>query len=270
MYKIGLFSKISKTTIKTLRYYDKEGLLKPEKIDRANNYRYYSTDQLFVLHRIISLRQIGFSIQEIRNILAGQNEDQMILQRKKEIEALLSQSSDQLSRINQYILEKKEGVMLQYQAVIKDLPECIVYSKRMRIPGYDSYFQIIPEIGAKVAATNPGIECTVPAYCFNIYHDKEYKEKDIDVEYCEAVNQFGKNEDGIIFKKIPSVKAVSTLHKGPYKNLGLAYSFIFRWIEENSYEISEPPRESYIDGIWNKENEADWLTEIQIPIRKKA
>jgi effector-binding domain-containing protein len=194
----------------------------------------------------------------------------MILQRKKEIEALLSQSSDQLSRINQYILEKKEGVMLQYQAVIKDLPECIVYSKRMRIPVMIPIFKSSRKSERKWQL--PIRESNVPFLhtVLNIYHDKEYKEKDIDVEYCEAVNQFGKNEDGIIFKKIPSVKAVSTLHKGPYKNLGLAYSFIFRWIEENSYEISEPPRESYIDGIWNKENEADWLTEIQIPIRKKA
>lgn len=59
------------------------------------------------------------------------------------------------------------------------------------------------------------------------------------------------------------------MHKGAYKDLNKAYAFAFKWIEENGYELSESPRESYIDGIWNKENEEDWLTEVQFPIRKK-
>ncbi len=41
-----------------------------------------------------------------------------------------------------------------------------------------------------------------------------------------------------------------------------------KWVEQNGYTPSGLPRESYIDGIWNKESEADWLTELQIPITK--
>lgn len=43
----------------------------------------------------------------------------------------------------------------------------------------------------------------------------------------------------------------------------------FKWIEENGYTGADNPRESYIDGVWNKENENEWLTEIQIPILSK-
>ncbi len=267
MYKIGLFSKISQTTIKTLRFYDEAGLLKPESIDPMNGYRYYTTGQLFILHRIRSLRQIGFSIDEIREILTGQNEDQMIAQRRQELQRRLEQASEQLSLINQYIIERKEGAIMKYQAVIKDLPECIVFSKRVILPRYDALFEIMPALGEEITQANPGIACTVPEYCFNIYHDREHRHENIDTEICQAVTAFGKSENGIVFKKIPSTKAICTLHKGSYNDLGAAYSFIFRWIAENNYEITEPPRESYIDGIWNKENEADWLTEIQIPIR---
>ena len=66
MYKIGEFSSMSKTTIKTLRYYEKENLIKPVYIDQNTGYRYYETSQLVELSKIISLRQIGISIIDIK------------------------------------------------------------------------------------------------------------------------------------------------------------------------------------------------------------
>lgn len=72
MYRIGEFSKMSKTTIKTLRYYDEIGLLKPQETDRFTGYRLYTTDQLFKLHKIQSYRQIGLSIQEVKNAFIRQ------------------------------------------------------------------------------------------------------------------------------------------------------------------------------------------------------
>ncbi len=158
---------------------------------------------------------------------------------------------------------------MSYQAILKELPACIVYSKRMTIPNYDAYFQVIPAIGGEVKKANPDLKCTTPEYCFVIYHDGEYKEQDIDVEFCEAVEKFGVGTGTIRFKRMEAVTAVSVLHKGPYGRLGKAYAYAFLWIEENGYFPCENPRESYIDGIWNKENEEDWLTEVQIPIAKR-
>ena len=71
MFRIGLFSKIGKTTVKTLRYYEKEGLLLPESIDKETGYRYYTTSQLLKLHRIQSFRQMGLSISEIHDLVEG-------------------------------------------------------------------------------------------------------------------------------------------------------------------------------------------------------
>lgn len=73
MYRIGEFSKINQVTVKTLRYYEKEGLLLPEFIDKDTNYRYYSSSQLKTIHSILSLKQAGFSIKEIKSILQGKN-----------------------------------------------------------------------------------------------------------------------------------------------------------------------------------------------------
>lgn len=270
MYRIGEFSKLTKTTIKTLRYYDEAGLLKPEYIDPFTNYRFYTTNQLVALHRIQAFRQVGLSIDEIKLLLSGGNVDEIMKKCKQEVLRELRNSQDQLSRIEFILSGKEEKQFMNYQAILKELPECIVFSKKMTIPSYDAYFQVIPEIGQKVHERYPDLKCVVPEYCFVCYLDGEYREKDINVEFCQAVEEMKPDFEDIHFKKIEAATAVSVMHKGPYSKLSHAYAYIFQWIEENGYVVTQNVRESYIDGIWNKENEEDWLTELQVPVMKKA
>ncbi|MFW6035407.1 MAG: MerR family transcriptional regulator [Halothermotrichaceae bacterium] len=270
MYQIGEFSKINKVTVKTLRYYDRVGLLKPAYVDDNNGYRYYTSEQLPVIHKIIALRQMDFSIKEILTILAEENTADIFKKKRKTLLADIKEKEEQLTQITHYLEKNREGFIMSYEVVLKELPEVIVYSKRMVIPDYDYYFKVIPKIGEEVSRANPDLKCADPAYCFVIYHDGEYKEKNIDVEFCEAVEEMGNDTEDIKFKKIDKVdKAACVYHKGSYDNLGEAYAHLFKWIEDNNYRPSDHPRESYIDGIWNKEDESEWLTEIQIPVVKK-
>ena len=73
MYRIGQFSKITKVTIKALRFYEEEGLLEPCFVDAVNGYRYYDSDQLQRMFKIVALKQCGFSIPDIRQIIVGKN-----------------------------------------------------------------------------------------------------------------------------------------------------------------------------------------------------
>ncbi|MDO5844217.1 MAG: MerR family transcriptional regulator [Methanocorpusculum sp.] len=269
MFRIGEFSKLSKTTVKSLRFYDEVGLLRPEKVDRFTNYRFYTTGQLVKLHYIQSLRQAGLSIEETKQILDGGNAEEILQKRLSELESEASDISAKLSRIEFILSGKEEEIIMSYSATIKEIPECIVFSKRACIPRYEDFMTMIPETGAEVARANPTLKCVSPHYCFTRYLDGEYKEKDINVEFCQAVETFGNETESIKFKKLPAVTVVSVMHKGPYQNLGQAYAFVFKWIEDNGYSVADSPRESYIDGIWNKENEEDWLTEIQVPVLKK-
>lgn len=269
MYRIGMFSKLGRVTVKTLRHYDEVGLLRPAYVDEENKYRYYTTDQLFRLNKIVALRQLGFSIPEITGIIDGRDVPLILEQRKAELTALHNHVADQIFRLENYIIEQKEGHFMDYQAVIKEIPAFTVFSAEYVIPSYAALGEIMPAVGEKARRANPGIQCVEPDYCFNVYLDGEYKESDIHVEICQAVTSRGKDGDGIVFKDLEAVTVVSVLHRGPYEELRAAYAYIMEWLEQNGYNMTAYVRESYIDGVWNKENVNDWLTEIQVPVEKK-
>lgn len=265
MYKIGEFSILSKTTIKTLRYYEKVGLLIPSFVDCETGYRFYETKQLLELAQIISLRQVGMSIADIKSMKQGKDIHLLLESRKKEIEKELKVSNDQLQRIH-YILEGKN---MNYEVVKKELPDDVVYYKEGVIEDYSKITDFILTSAEECRKTNPNIKCVEPDYSYINYLDGEYKEKNIKIRYAQAVQKEGISNDTIKFEKLKKVEAVCIYHKGAYDRLGEAYGFIMKWIEDNQYEIIECPRERYIDGIWNKENVEDWITEIQVPVKKK-
>ncbi len=157
---------------------------------------------------------------------------------------------------------------MNYQAIVKEIPAYTVFAVRRTIPNYAALAEIMPAVGEKVARSNPDVNCVRPDYCFNVYLDGEYRDTDIDVEICQAVDGPGRDGDGIVFKEAPAIRAVSVLHRGGYDRLGEAYAYAMGWVEQNGYRLAGHVRESYIDGIWNKADEGDWLTEIQVPVVK--
>lgn len=269
MYRIGEFSKITKTTIKTLRYYDETGLLKPSYVDQENGYRYYTTDQMLPLHHIVSLRQAGLSVDETAAVLSGKNIGQILTTRSAELTAEIHAAQRQLSRINYLLSSNKEDFFMNYQATVRDLPACTVYYKQGVIRTFDEMESFILQSGDECRAANPNIKCAQPDYCFVSYLDPEFKKENIAIEYVQAVTKAGAETDTIKFRKLESVPAVCVLHRGPYESIGEAFAFTYNWMEQNGYTAAERPRENYIDGVWNKENPEEWLTEIQVPIVKK-
>jgi len=264
-YRIGMFSKMNRVTIKALRYYDDIDLLKPSYIDDLNGYRYYTSEQLPVLHQIIALREMGFTLDEIKEVQKGVSEKELLVRKRNEILKKIAEDTLKLSQVESYL--SNDNLDRKYHIVMKELPEVIVASMRKIMPNYEALFSIVPPMGEEMERM--GCECAMPEYCFNIYHDGEYKENDVDVEICEAVTQRKEDSDMLTFKVVPKVEtAACVLHKGDYSGFPKAYSSVLRFVEENEYEIIENPRESYIDGIWNKDSVEDWLTEIQFPVRK--
>ena len=107
-----------------------------------------------------------------------------------------------------------------------------------------------------------------PGYCYTIEHGG-YKPENIDIEYCEAVTSKGPDSSLIKFKEIPEVPLAACLKVfGPYEKLHDNYVELFAFLEKEGYKIAGDPRAVYIDGIWNQEDPAKWLTIIQVPVEK--
>lgn len=265
MYKIGDFSQMSKTTIKALRYYEKEGLLKPVYIDQDTGYRYYETSQLVEASKIISLRQTGISIKDIKKILDGYDIRCILEERKKEIEDSLTNYNIELSKVN-YLLE---GNNMKNEIILKNIPSYIIYYRDGMIDNFSKISEFVLETGTECASLNPELKCMTPDYCYISYLDGEYKEENIKIRYAQAVEKEGKATDRVKFMKLDPITAICIYHKGAYENLGQSYNIILKYIEDNGYEIIENARECYIDGCWNKEKDEDYLTEIQFPVKKK-
>lgn len=127
--------------------------------------------------------------------------------------------------------------------------------------------RISAELKAKPSKLNPELKCAEPSYEFCEYLDEEFRETQVHIRHNEAVTAYGKENERIKFRTLPAAKVLSIYHKGAYDNIGEAYAYIMEYAEKNGYEVAGLARESYIDGIWNKESVGDWLTEVQLPVK---
>jgi DNA-binding transcriptional MerR regulator len=103
MVKIGDFSKLGQVSVRMLRHYDQFGLLKPDHIDQFTGYRYYTAGQLANLNRILFFKDLGFSLQQIKDLLSDNlPKDQlrgMLLMKQVELERKVQDSHARLARV---------------------------------------------------------------------------------------------------------------------------------------------------------------------------
>ncbi len=277
--KIKEFSLLCQVTVKTLRHYDKIGLLKPAEVDKWTGYRYYSVSQMQTLNSIRLLKDIGFSLDEILDLKLTHTSRAHLLECEGFIKPsikLLQQKIDTCQQELMRLQKRQEKLMSMMNSQkqlldmekfsIQSLPEIIVASHREVIPNYAVLEALCCEkIGPEMQRL--GCKCSPSGYCFTIEHNKEYKPTDVDIEYCEQVEEMGKDSAIIKFKKLPAVaKALCMKHIGPYERFYESYTEAFRYLEEHDMKICGHPRTCYIDGAWNQEDPEKWVSLIQIPI----
>lgn len=269
MFKIGDFSNLTRVSVRMLRYYDEAGLFKPERIDDFTGYRYYSASQIPLLNFIVSLRDMGFNVADIIYAVKTNSDMDMkaILEtKKKEIQNNIMLEQEKVNKINSAIYNlKKERVDMSYNVILKSVPAYKVISLRGSIPSYKDEGILWRKLAQYAAGKN--VKCSNVA--FAIYHDEGSKDGEVDVEVVIGVDKLLESEDGFVFKETkPLDMAASVLVTGDYSNITPAYNYLGKWIEENGYTICESPRQLTIKGHWNEKNVDNYLTEIQIPVKK--
>ena len=83
------------------------------------------------------------------------------------------------------------------------------------------------------------------------------------------MDRVGVDTEIVKFKEIEPITAVSVIHYGKYDTLRDAYLFAVNWAQKNGYVLAGEPRERYIHGAWDRKEEAEWVTELQLPVTEK-
>ena len=266
--KIGEFSRLMQVTVKTLRHYEQKELLVPDEVDEWTGYRYYSITQMLKLNSIRQLQQLGFTLEEIKDLYDNESHTPSLEQLSKKIEDTEKQLNQLIVRRNQLLewMDSRKKLKIMKKFSIESLPEIIVASHREVIPGYAALGLLcVNKIGPEMQRL--GCKCPPPGYCFTIEHNKEYRPTDIDIEYCEQVEEMGTDSSIIQFKRLDAVpKALCMKHVGPYERFYESFTEAFAYMEQQGYKLAGHPRTCYIDGAWNQEDSEKWLSIIQIPI----
>lgn len=267
MFRIGEFSKLAKLSIKTLRYYDRIGLLKPAFVDQLTMYRYYTEDQLLSARLITGYKEVGLTNDDIAALLLGGKEEAALLQ--EQLEELRRVKAELESRIEG--IEKMLGGSQKdaYEATLVNVAPCTVYCARGYVAGVSQIHDFIKSCAEEFTQTNPDVGYGEPDYCCVIYPEDGFRESNVFIEYVQSVDRMGKDTPVLKFKTLAPIMAVSVIHKGDYINLRDAYLFAVQWAKNNGYKICGEARERHIAGAWNRSDKSEWITEVQLPVCKE-
>jgi len=279
MIRIGDFSKLSRVSVKTLRFYDEMGLLKPVKVDRFSGYRFYEYDQLPRLHRILALKDLGFSLEEIGQLLRdGLSPEQMrgmLKLRQAEIRQQVQEETERLERVAARLrLIEQEDKMSEYEVVIKKVEPMTIASVRAVVPTPPEQGPLWEELGEALRAHH----VPTTGACLSLYHDEGTPERDWDIEVCEPIDAALSETGRVKVRQLPAVATMAcVVHHGPFTAISQAYDAIMKWIDANGYRICGPGREVYLreakpsgqgGPIPVSQTDPETVTEIQFPVEK--
>lgn len=285
MFKIGDFSKFSRVSIKMLRHYDDLGLLKPARVDTGTGYRYYTADQLPRLNRIITLKDLGFSLEQIAGLLGDDlSADElrgMLKLKRAEAQQRLCAEQMRIAQIDAQLYQlDNEAALPRYDVVLRDVPGGIYATQRatvVDVDGDDVQF-MFEEVETYVAHYN----ARAPKPPLTIYHDADYHDENQDIEVAIPVNAAIPGSECVTVREVPGCEMMAcVVHTGSYATIHHASTALIGWIGTHGYDIAGPMREVYlrfgadevgfvIPDVYLAKSSAEFVTELQIPVSKPS
>ncbi|GAA0690516.1 MerR family transcriptional regulator [Streptomyces malaysiensis subsp. malaysiensis] len=273
MFTIGDFARHGRVSVRMLRHYDAIGLLRPAHVDPATGYRHYSAAQLSRLNRVIALKELGFTLQQVRDIVdekVGTEELRGMLRlRRAELEATVEAVAARLVQVEARLRSiESEGHMPTDDVVIKRVPAVRVAEltataasfdpqdiSPVITPLYEELFRRLDAAG--ITPTGPGV-----AY----YEDAPEGGGAISVHASVQVSVSAPPRDGddLRILDLPPIDHAATIvHRGPMDAVVPTAQALAHWIDGNGYRSTGYPREITLEC---PENRAEWVTELQTPV----
>lgn len=280
MFRIGAFSKISGLTTDTLYHYERLGLLRPARVDGWTGYRYYEAAQLAVANRILALKDAGFALEEIVQILEKQPSAPQLIHLLEEkaalLEARLAAQNQQLDRLYTSIFQiKNGGIPLMNEITLKRVEPLLMVTVRRSFDkaGFDENLEEMWAEANRAIDEKKGRRSNP---CLMLYHtgfwdlksEQNPDGKDqLDVEVAEPVMAAFAPSGNAQVRQLPAAeKMVCAVHKGPFSTIGPVFEALFSWVKQNGYTQSGPLREIYHKGDWATDDPGEYITELQLPV----
>ena len=277
MFRIGEFSQIARVSGRLLRYYDSIGLLRPQRIDPETGYRYYSASQLQQLNRILALKDLGLTLDQIARMLDDKIDVAeirgMLALKKAELEQSLSEEAARLRHIESRLTQIEErGTLGDYDVVMKSAPALPFLAIRAVYPTFGDAVATVRAVAqaARTQLSTAAIaNLTVVAHC-------DYVDEDLDLEIgvtlTRAVNRKVRLPAGeMSLSELPAIERLATLvRSGPPEEGHLAFGKLGIWMEANGYRIDGRCREMFLDLPFQIPGQDTLTLEIQFPVAKAA
>jgi effector-binding domain-containing protein len=263
---IGRFSRMTRLSVKALRHYAELGILEPSWVDPSSGYRYYRPAQANLAEAIRVLRSVDMPLDEIGEILAQHDPELVAKRLHMHRERLQERLADQerMLRYLEHLIEREEGLM-PYEVSIKQVEPRRVAGHRLHTKLETIGVDIGTGFGVLMQAL--GMAQAAPAGApFIIYHDVIDEQTHGDIELCVPVPAGMSGPDGPVeWKDLDGGTVASTIHRGPYDQIGPAYHTVSGWIQDHGHQTIGAPREIYLNDP-QQVAEEDILTEVQWPI----
>ncbi|MEW9527183.1 MerR family transcriptional regulator [Microbispora sp. NPDC049125] len=272
MLTIGDFARLGRVSVRMLRHYDALGLLRPAWTDQVSGYRYYEAGQLSRLNRLIALKDLGLTLQQVGQVLeekVGLEElHGMLRLRRAELEAQVAGDTARLARVEARLrMIETEGVM-PADVVIKSVPAIRLAELSGMVEGYESdkISPVIQPLYKELMKRlhEAGVQITGPAVAYY-----EQTDEGVLVHAGAPVNvEQGKTYDFEVVD-LPAVEQAATvIHHGPMDHVDVSFQRLAKWIEDNGYRSTGSSREVYLNCADGEP--ATWVTELQEVITRSA
>ena len=283
MFKISDFSRFTRVSVKALRHYDRLGILRPAYVDPESRYRYYSARQVSRLQRILALRELGFSLGHVADILgadaSGPTLRRLLEMRRIQVERQLVLDRERLAQLNARLRELDEGRSpVLPEAVVQEIPAVRVASRRARVPELDDGVRLLFE-AVELDALRAGVRSEGPPIL--IYHDRDHRMAAADVEAAVPVTPDARRCGRSKVRTLPAItSAACVTYAGSYDQWTDVLRGLLAWLHTRRLVPAGPTREVYLQfrardpiglGLPRRflgERSEDLVTEMQIPVTR--
>jgi DNA-binding transcriptional MerR regulator/effector-binding domain-containing protein len=275
MFRIGDFSRIARVSARLLRFYDEIGLLAPEQADRQTGYRYYTVAQLAQLNRITVLKELGFSLEQIGDMLkAPPQADELrrlLLLRRNDVERTLDQEAQRLRNIETRIAQiESEGSLSSDDVVERAEPARRLLSVRRQVASFAEargLIGVLREQSRKLLPRAHGCQLVVVA------HAPQFESDELDVEFGYAVEQLDlaalPKGSALALRELPAVPRMAVcVRVGLPEDAHLVTAKIGRFVAANGDALDGPSREVFLQPP-DPQRMHESVVEMQFPVQRR-